>query len=155
MRTPEAERSQFSPTHLDSSPRAPPNTLSPAHLRTSPLNPWQRAITNFPYVGFGELTLQSDDINNVTIKGGNWTNVQPAVNKILSVCAATSLNSRPKKKLPLVFQSDARSISTKPYRHDFEYIDQVGPHAQSSSLHPFNWLHGTRETAIRLRDIAV
>ena len=38
--------------------------------------------------GFGEIVLQSDDINNVTIKGGNWTYTEPSVKKIIDVCAA-------------------------------------------------------------------
>jgi hypothetical protein len=85
----------------------------------------ERALRNFPYVGFGELTLQSDDINNMTVKGGNWTHVQPAVSKILGVAASTTVGGKPKAKQPLIFTSDARSISTKPYRGGFEYIDQV------------------------------
>jgi hypothetical protein len=32
----------------------------------------QAIVDHFPIVGFGEVTLQSDDINNMTIKGGNW-----------------------------------------------------------------------------------
>lgn len=72
----------------------------------------------YPFLkGFGEIVLQSDDINNVTIKGGNWTYTEPAVKMILDVCAA--------KKIPFVFYSDARSTTTKPYRNDFEYIDEI------------------------------
>lgn len=65
---------------------------------------------------------ESDDINNMTIKGGNWTYDQPAVHALLGVAANQPF---PRKPLPFVFVSDARSISTKPYRHDFEYLDQV------------------------------
>ena len=83
---------------------------------------WLAVPSTDPCVGLGELTLQSDDINNMTIKGGNWTYAQPAVEQLLSVSAATPFPGRP---IPLVFVSDARSISTKPYRHDFEYIEQV------------------------------
>ena len=45
-----------------------------------------------------QMTLQSDDINNVTVKGGNWTHCQPAVNKILRVAAAPTINNVPKKR---------------------------------------------------------
>ena len=80
----------------------------------------EHLIENYPMVcGIGELTLQSDDINNVTVKGGNWTYTDPSVKKILAVCA------RHVPPLPFVFYSDARSVSTKPYREDFEYIKEI------------------------------
>uniref|UniRef100_A0A7S3F2G0 Amidohydrolase-related domain-containing protein n=1 Tax=Haptolina ericina TaxID=156174 RepID=A0A7S3F2G0_9EUKA len=91
----------------------------------------ERALGQYPYVAIGEMTLQSDDINNVTIKGGNWSYFQPAIEKVIAVCGASSVNNKPKKKLPFVFVSDARSISTKPYRHDFEYLDQIEDVAQA------------------------
>jgi len=75
-------------------------------------------VANYPMMaGFGEIVLQSDDINNVTIKGGNWTYTEPSVKKIIALCA--------KKEMPFVFYSDARSATTKPYRNDFEYIDEI------------------------------
>ena len=77
-------------------------------------------LKNYPAVAaFGELTLQSDDINNVTIKGGNWTYTEPSVKKIIAVAA------KQKPPLPFVFYSDARSVTTKPYRTDFEYISEI------------------------------
>jgi len=69
--------------------------------------------------GFGELVLQSDDINNVTIKGGNWTHTTPAVKRIIAVAAAHD------PPLPFVFYSDARSSTSKPYRAAFEYLDEI------------------------------
>lgn len=78
-------------------------------------------LENYPEVkGFGEIVLQSDDINNVTVKGGNWTYTTPSVKKIIKTCAA----QKP-KPLPFVFYSDARSVTTKPYRAAFEYLDEI------------------------------
>ena len=95
-------------------------------------------IREFPVVGFGELTLQSDDVNNMTIKGGNWTFSDPSVRALLDVAASQDVShmeaenpsrasdvARKGSALPFVFVSDARSISTKPYRGDFEYIDTI------------------------------
>ena len=82
----------------------------------------ERMLDTYPAFGIGEMTLQSDDLNNMTIKGGNWTYAQPSVNQLLHVCANQPF---PRKSIPFVFLSDARSISTKPYRKDFEYLDQV------------------------------
>jgi len=80
-------------------------------------------LENYPaLVGFGEITLQCDDINNVTVKGGNWTYTEPSVKKILAVAAQPPSGG---SALPFVFFSDARSVSTKPYRDDFEYISEV------------------------------
>ena len=77
-------------------------------------------LANYPAIqAFGELTLQSDDINNVTVKGGNWTYTKPSIEKIVKVAAAQN------PPLPIVFYSDARSVTTKPYRQDFEYIDEI------------------------------
>ena len=40
----------------------------------------QHLVETYPsLMGFGEITLQSDDINNMTLKGGNWTYTGPAV----------------------------------------------------------------------------
>jgi hypothetical protein len=97
-----------------------------AAIRTSTCGSGDVSRANaVPVCHDAQLTLQSDDINNMTVKGGNWTHCQPAVNKILRVAASPTLNNKPKRQLPIVFVSDARSISTKPYRHAFEYIDQV------------------------------
>ena len=75
-------------------------------------------LDNYPaMVGIGELTLQCDDINNVTVKGGNWTYTEPSLKKITKVAK--------EKKRPLIVLSDARSVSTKPYRAAFEYIDEI------------------------------
>ena len=68
---------------------------------------------------FGVITLQSDDINNVTLKGGNWTFTMPSIKKVIDVCAKQS------PPLPFVFYSDARSSTSKPYRNDYEYIDEI------------------------------
>ena len=75
----------------------------------------QDVVDHFPVTAFGELTLQSDDINNMTVKGGNWTYSDPSVKAILDVCAA----QKP-QPLPFIFVSDACSVTTKPYRGDFE-----------------------------------
>jgi len=78
----------------------------------------QAMLYNYPaMVGIGELTLQCDDINNVTVKGGNWTYTEPSLKKITKVAK--------EKKRPLIVLSDARSVSTKPYRAAFEYIDEI------------------------------
>ena len=67
----------------------------------------KQLLINYPVAqGFGVITLQSDDINNVTVKGGNWTFTEPSVKKIIKVCADN--------KLPFVFYSDARSSTSKP-----------------------------------------
>ena len=80
-------------------------------------------LSNYPgIVGFGELVLQCDDINNMTIKGGNWTYTEPAIKKIMDVAEKPSNKGKP---LPVVIYSDARSVSTKPYRSDFEYLDEI------------------------------
>ena len=76
----------------------------------------------YPMIGaFGEITLQSDDINNVTIKGGNWTYTEPSIKKIIEVAG------KQKNKLPFVFLSDARSVTTKPYRKACEQTCCPGP----------------------------
>ena len=49
-------------------------------------------IREFPVVGFGELTLQSDDVNNMTIKGGNWTFSDPSVRALLDVAASQDVS---------------------------------------------------------------
>jgi len=37
-------------------------------------------LESYPVItGLGEIVLQSDDINNMTIKGGNWTFTEPSV----------------------------------------------------------------------------
>jgi len=80
----------------------------------------ERMLKTYPGCkGFGELILQSDDLNNLTLKGGNWTYLQPAMQELLRVAG-----SKP-RKLPLIFYSEARSVSTKPYRATFEYVPQV------------------------------
>ena len=80
----------------------------------------QDVVDHFPVTAFGELTLQSDDINNMTVKGGNWTYSDPSVKAILDVCAAHKPHP-----LPFIFVSDACSVTTKPYRGDFEYIGEI------------------------------
>eukprot|EP00966_Prymnesium_polylepis_P307509 7106583-Prymnesium_polylepis.1 len=64
---------------------------APRLLRPSPL------MRPFTCVTRAQLTLQSDDINNMTVKGGNWTHVQPAASKILKVAGASTLDNMPKK----------------------------------------------------------
>lgn len=79
-------------------------------------------LATYPGIkGIGELVLQSDDINNVTVKGGNWTYTAPAIKAVIDVCAATDK----KNPLPLIIYSDARSTTTKPYRLQFEYVDEI------------------------------
>ena len=46
-----------------------------------------RMLETYPALSIGEVTLQSDDINNMSIKGGNWTYAQPSVNELLRVCS--------------------------------------------------------------------
>lgn len=61
--------------------------------------------------GLGVLYLQSDDINNMTVKGGNWTFAEPAVSALLGVASKASPHP-----LPFLFVSDACSSTSKPYR---------------------------------------
>ena len=82
----------------------------------------KRMLETYPCIGLGEMTLQSDDINNMTLKGSNWTYGDPAIAQLLDVCAKQEF---PRKPIPFIFLSDARSISTKPYRQMFEYVEQI------------------------------
>ena len=94
----------------------------------------QHLLNVYPEIkGFGEIVLQSDDINNMTIKGGNWTWTEPAVKKIIEVCA------KQKPIIPFVFYSDARSVTTKPYRSDFEYLDEIEMVCKMNKKVPCLW----------------
>ena len=61
--------------------------------------------------------LQCDDVNNMTVKPGNWTHTEPAVAALLRVAAAQQ-----PAPLPFLFVSDAASSSSKPYREFFECV---------------------------------
>ena len=94
----------------------------------------QHLLNVYPEIkGFGEIVLQSDDINNMTIKGGNWTWTEPAVKKIIEVCA------KQKPIIPFVFYSDARSVTTKPYRSDFEYLGEIEMVCKMNKKVPCLW----------------
>mgnify|MGYP006166953055 CR=1 FL=1 len=71
----------------------------------------EHVIEEFDVHGLGVLYLQSDDINNMTVKGGNWTFAEPAVSALLGVASKASPHP-----LPFLFVSDACSSTSKPYR---------------------------------------
>lgn len=70
----------------------------------------QNLIDHFPVAGFGKLVFQSDDFNSMTIKGGMWTYSDPAIKALVDIAAQQP------SKMPIVFRSDACSVTTKPYR---------------------------------------
>ena len=53
--------------------------------------------------GLGVVYMQCDDVNNMTVKNGNWTHTEPAVQALLEVAAA-----REPAPLPFLFINDAK-----------------------------------------------
>ena len=97
-----------------------------------------RLFKRFPTVrGIGEVILQSDDYNNMTLKGSNWTYDVPALSSLLATLAERQAALQ--KPQPFVFYSEARSVTTKPYREAFEYVESVGAMCEMQPAIDFLW----------------
>ena len=67
-----------------------------------------RVAGEYQVHGLGVFYLQCDDVNNMTVKNGNWTHTAPAVAALLDAAAAHQPTP-----LPFLFVSDAASSSSK------------------------------------------